>query len=169
MTDTKTRVPARVRTGTSLFDLASQMTEPMGWLRSEIDRIFDDFGRPQRGAFAFGGPDLPPVPALELSETEKEYRLTAELPGLSEQDIDISLADGVLTISGEKKEEKEEKEGGFLLRERRYGAFRRQLAVPPDVDAEGISAEVKDGVLKLTLAKDKKAEVRTRKIAVRKG
>lgn len=150
-------------------DLATQFGEPVGWLRSEIDRLFEDFGRPARSMFAFGPRGLAPVPALELVDDEKRYRLTAELPGLTEQDVEISVADGVLSISGEKKVEKERKDNGFLLSERRYGAFRRQIQLPADVDPDGIKAQFKDGVLAVTLAKDEKATARTRKIAIEKA
>ena len=109
----------------------------MGWLRSEIDRLFDDFGRPGQSIFNFGNRTTLPVPALDMIEDEKAYRLTAELPGLKEDDVEISIADGVLTISGEKKEESERKDKGFILSERRYGAFRRQIGLPNDVDLTG--------------------------------
>src|SRR3546814_16648124 len=78
---------------------------PMDWLRGEIDRLFEDFGRPASSIFSFGNRSpAAPVPAVELVDDDKAYRLTAELPGLSEQDIAVSIADGVLDISGEKKE-----------------------------------------------------------------
>ncbi|MCI4592475.1 Hsp20/alpha crystallin family protein [Sphingobium sp. BYY-5] len=125
---------------------------PMGWLRGEIDRLFDDLGGP--------------VPALELTDGGKAYRLTAELPGLADKDVQIEVADGVLTISGEKREESEHKDDGFLLSERRYGSFKRQIALPADVDADAIKAKFKHGVLSLTLGKDEKAAERSRKIAI---
>ena len=137
---------------------------PMGWLRGEIDRLFDDFGRPSRSAFSFGLPAA--APALEMVDKDKAYRLTAELPGLGEKDVDVSVADGVITISGEKKEEKDEKNNGYVLSERRYGSFRRQVALPADVDPEGIKASFKDGVLTVTMPKDEKAKTRVRKIAI---
>jgi HSP20 family protein len=137
---------------------------PMSWLRNEIDRLFDDVGRPSRSAFSFTLPAAPP--ALEMVDEDKAYRLTAELPGLGEKDVDISLADGVVTISGEKKEEKDEKDKGYVLSERRYGAFRRQIGLPSDVDPDGIKAAFKDGVLTITLPKDEKARTRARKIEI---
>src|SRR6185369_7476349 len=122
MMDKATDVPVNKSRSLSPFrDLGSQVTEPMGWLRSEIDRLFDDFGRPGQSIFNFGNRTTLPVPALDMVEDEKAYRLTAELPGLKEDDVEISIADGVLTISGEKKEESERKDKGFMLSERRYG------------------------------------------------
>jgi HSP20 family protein len=145
----------------------STEVSPIGWIRNEIDRLFEDFGRPARSMF-FNPPLTAPVAALELSEGKEEYKLSAELPGLSEDDVDIAVADGVLTISGEKKEEKERKENGYLMSERRYGSFRREIALPGDVDPNAIKAKFKNGVLSVTMAKDKNATPRTRKIAIEK-
>lgn len=139
---------------------------PLGWLRTEIDRLFEDFGRPARGIFNFGLNGLTPVPALEMAEKDHEYRLTAELPGLKEEDVEISIADGTLTLSGEKREEEERKDEGYLLSERRYGSFERRIALPADIDADAVSAEFRKGVLTITLPKDAKAAERTRKIAI---
>lgn len=139
---------------------------PMGWLRSEIDRLFDGFDRPGGGLLDFAPRRLAPVPALEMTDAGKEYRLTAELPGLTEKDVEIGLADGILTISGEKKEEQERKEDGFLMSERRYGSFRRQIGLPSDVQPDAIAARFKDGVLTVTLPKDEKALPSSRKIPI---
>jgi HSP20 family protein len=139
---------------------------PMGWLRGEIDRLFDDFGRPGQSIFSFAPRIVGPVPALELTDDGKAYQLTAELPGLTDKDVNIEVADGVLTISGEKKEEGERKDDGFLLSERRYGSFKRQISLPADVDADAIKAKFQHGVLSLTLGKDEKAAERSRKIAI---
>jgi Molecular chaperone (small heat shock protein) len=139
---------------------------PMGWLRGEIDRLFDDFGRPGQSIFSFAPRIVGPVPALELTDDGKAYQLTAELPGLTDKDVNIEVADGVLTISGEKKEESERKDDGFLLSERRYGSFKRQISLPADVDADAIKAKFQHGVLSLTLGKDEKAAERSRKIAI---
>ena len=167
--DKATDVPVSKSRSLSPFrDLATQMAEPVGWLRSEIDRLFDDFGRPGQSLFNFGTRGSP-VPALELVEDDKAYKLTAELPGLKEDDVEISVGDGVLTISGEKKVESERKDKGFMLSERRYGSFQRQVALPADVDPNGIKARFDKGVLTLTLAKDEKAAPRKQKIAIEKA
>lgn len=165
-----TNVPVtKSRSALSLFDRS--VGEPLSWLRNEIDRLFDDFGRPVRSAFNFGpGAMAPaPAPALDMVEEDKSYRLTAELPGLTEKDINVSVADGALRIWGEKKEEQERKEEGYLLSERRYGAFERQLPLPRDVKPDGIKAQFKDGVLTVTLAKDEQSPSRARKIAIEKA
>jgi HSP20 family protein len=169
MNDPTPAPPTKAPPAPSLRDLASQIGEPMSWLRSEIDRLFEDFGRPARSVFNFGPRSLlAPAPALELVDDDKSYRLTAELPGLQEQDVEISVAEGVLSISGEKKEEAERKDKGLLISERRYGSFQRQIQLPADVDPEKIKAQFKDGVLTVTLAKDEKAATRKRKIAIEK-
>lgn len=141
---------------------------PLGWLRDEIDRLFDDFSvtRPTRSAFSFPNFAIESKPAIELVEKGDGYRLSMEVPGIEEKDLDIELAEGVLTISGEKHEESETKETGYLISERSYGAFRRQVTLPADVDPESLKAKVQGGVLKLDMKKDKKAEAKTRKIAI---
>ncbi len=139
---------------------------PIGWLRGEIDRLFDDFGRPATNLFNFASPVVPPIPAMELVDDDKEYRLSAELPGMTDEDVEIALADGVMTISGEKKEAKERNTDGYLLRERRYGAFIRQIPLPADVQPEAIKAHFANGVLTVTLGKDKKAQERLQKIPI---
>ncbi len=139
---------------------------PLGWLRTEIDRLFDDFGRPGRSILNFNLSGFAPAPALEMAEKDKEYRLTAELPGMKEDDVEISIADGMLTLSGEKREEEERKDQGFLLSERRYGAFERRIALPADVDADAVTAEFNKGVLTIALPKDAGAAKGVRKIAI---
>ena len=142
-------------------------SSPFSWLRQEVDRLFDEFALPNRSIFNFGA-QLAPLPALELTDTGTDYRLTAELPGLTEDDVELSVAEGVLTLSGEKREEKDRKEDSTSISERRYGAFSRQVRLPADVDADKISASMKKGVLTVTLAKDADAAARARKIAIDK-
>lgn len=144
----------------------SREASPMGWLRGEIDRLFDDFWRPGRDVFDFATRARGPVPALELNDDGKVYSLTAELPGLSEKDVTVELADGVLTIAGEKNEQSETKEGGCLMTERRYGTFRRQVALPADAAADAVEAKMKHGVLTITIGKDAAAAPRARKIEI---
>jgi HSP20 family protein len=141
---------------------------PNGWLRDEIDRLFDDFpfARQARNVFAFPSMNQVERPLMEFVEKGDGYRMTVEVPGIDEKDIDIELAEGVLTISGEKRGESETKESGYLISERTYGAFRRQVSLPADVDPASIEAKVRDGVLKLDMKKDKSAPSRSRKIAI---
>jgi HSP20 family protein len=138
---------------------------PMGWLRSEIDRLFEDFGNPARSIFNFASRGAP-VPAMELADAGDSYRLTAELPGLSDKDVTVEVAEGLLSISGEKTESKDHDEGGCLMSERRYGAFSRQVALPKGADPSAISAAFKDGLLTVTIGKDKQATAQKRTIAI---
>lgn len=141
---------------------------PLSWLRGEIDRLFDDFsvGRPVRSLFNFQAAFDALRPAADLIEEKGAYTLSVELPGLKQDDIDVEYRDGILTISGEKKEESESKENGCIFSERRYGTFRRQLSLPADVDPEGIDANFKCGVLTLKIKKDENAAIKPRKIEI---
>ncbi len=138
-----------------------------GRLRDEIDQLFDDFSftRPSRSIFHW-----PTVagftPALDLKDRGDHYALALEIPGMEDKDIEVTVTDGVLSVSGEKRGESEEKTGDCLISERSYGAFRRQISLPADVDADAIEAKYRKGVLHLNLGKDKDAENRVRKIAV---
>ena len=138
---------------------------PMGWLRGEIDRLFEGLS-PPAGVFNIIPRVMAPVPAMELIEKDNEYQLSAELPGLTDKDVEIVVTDGMLTVSGEKKEECERKDEGYLLSERRYGSFRRQIALPADVQPDSIKARFQNGVLNVTLAKDKQALERTHRIPI---
>lgn len=104
-------------------------------------------------------------PALELSEKDDHVIVRAEMPGLNSEDIDVTVHGNILTLSGEKKEEAEQREGMRYCSERRYGSFRRDITLPADVDADNVEATYKDGVLTLTLPKVE--EAKTRKIAVK--
>jgi HSP20 family molecular chaperone IbpA len=102
-----------------------------------------------RGELSFGK-----VPTVDIAEKEKEY----ELPGMDEKNIDVKFADGVLTIKGEKSEEKEEKKKDYYLSERRFGSFQRSFQVPAGVEADKIEASLKNGVLTVVLPKSAEAQ-----------
>ncbi|MBN2062167.1 MAG: Hsp20/alpha crystallin family protein [Deltaproteobacteria bacterium] len=126
--------------------------------RGNIDRLFDDFfaRSPFGGSFDKG--DW--VPAVDLSENDKEIIIHAEIPGIEVKDIDISLNGRVLNIKGERKQEKEEKEKDYHCIERRYGSFSRSFELPADVDFNNVEARYKDGVLKLNLPKTKEQSIK---------
>lgn len=168
-----TKLP--VRTETKAVGTAPKMPEwPMfADLRREMDRLFDDFGR---GWFR----DLAPsafdtgafarevlVPAVDVVEKEGAWTLTAELPGLDEKAVDVSIADDVLTLKGEKTETREEDDKGTHVAERRYGAFTRSFRLPEDVDRDGIAAEFAKGILTVTLPKLAEAKKETTRIEVK--
>ncbi len=157
---------------------ALQAWRPFESLHGEIDRLFEDFDREfwrrpfRRPIFAiepFWRRELTwaAAPAVDIVEKEKAYEITAELPGLDEKNIEIKVADGRLTIQGEKQEEKEEKKKDYYLHERHFGSFRRSFEVPESVDADKIEASFKKGVLRLTLPKKPEAIKPEKKIEVK--
>ncbi len=122
-------------------------------LQREIDRLFDDFGR---GWDRFTS--APAFPKIDVGESDGEIEITAELPGLEEKDINISVADNLLTVSGEKRAESEHKEKNYTVSERIYGSFSRTVALPPGVDPAAIKATVAKGVLKVSVPKPASAK-----------
>lgn len=100
------------------------------------------------------------LPAFDISENEKEYIVTAELPGMEVKDIDVTLSDGVLTVKGEKKKEHEDKGKDYHRIERTYGSFHRSFSIPGKVKTDSVDANYKDGVLKLTLPKTEESEAK---------
>jgi len=105
-------------------------------------------------------------PSVDQTEDDKAYHVKAELPGMDESDVDVSFADGLLTISGEKKQEKEEKDKDYYRSERSFGAFRRVLSIPGAVDDSKIQATFKKGVLSVDLPKSKEAQAKVKNIPV---
>jgi HSP20 family protein len=132
-------------------------SNPFTALQQEIDRLFDGFSR---GFATF--PSFPStrelMPSMDVSETDKEIEITTELPGLEEKDIQLNVADDVLTIRGEKKNEREESKKDYHLVERSYGSFVRSVQLPNGVNAEGIKAVMAKGVLKVTVPKPAPAQ-----------
>jgi HSP20 family protein len=129
---------------------------PAAGFRTEMDRLFDSFfgdfwpeHRPW-GLTAWG-------PPLDVEETDKEVIVRAEIPGVKAEELELSIRDGALVISGEKKESEEKKEKGYFYQERRFGSFRREVPLPSAVDAEHVEAEYKDGVLHVKLQKTAEA------------
>jgi HSP20 family protein len=148
--------------------LPIRRSDDLGWgLMQPIDRMFDEF---------FGGGfglnelnELPRqfVPAVDVSENDRELKISAEIPGMTEKDIDISLANDVLTISGEKTSESEEKGKDRYRMERRYGSFSRSVQLPPGLDTDKAEASYKNGVLDVILPKTAEYNNRVKKITVK--
>jgi len=126
-----------------------------------FDRFFNDLSLP-----SFFGEESVLVPAFDISEAEKEYVITGEVPGMDVEDLDVTLLDSILTVKGEKKQEKEEKDENYRRLERRYGSFERSFRIPEKVKADELEATYKDGILRLTLPKAEVAKVK--KIEVKK-
>ena len=162
---TETKPPAPAAAPRTMPGFTDQLIEPFSRLRGEIDRLFDDF--PFRlPAMRFGADLSMALPVLEMTETKKAYKITAELPGMEGSDIEASVEDGMLRIAGEKKTEREEDEKGYRISERSYGAFERLVRLPAGAQADKIKAKCRNGVLTITIPKDGKAQSRVRKVAV---
>jgi HSP20 family protein len=151
----------------------ARYSDPFGALRSEMDRLFDTFmgGMPTfPSMFAPGGTRaFALTPSLDVKETNKEILVEAELPGLEEKDISITMQNGVLTIQGEKKLEHDEEKENYHVMERRYGSFQRSLRIPDTVDEERVEARFTNGVLRLTLPKRPEIAREQRKIEIKKS
>lgn len=132
-------------------------------MRRDMDRLWDTFF--ERGTLR-GEDGSQWLPSLDVAETKNEIVVKAEVPGLEPKDIDISLSDGVLTIKGEKKQEREEKEENYHLVERSYGSFTRSIRLPKEVQSDKINASYKNGVLKVVLPKSEEAKKKEVKIKV---
>ena len=134
-------------------------------IRDEMSRLFDNFfaGLPERGKELLGGEWSPSV---DVSETDEEVVVTAELPGVKQDEVDITITDDVLTLKGEKKEEKEVKEKNYHRVERTYGSFQRSIGLPTGVEAGKAKATYKDGVLCITIPKAEEAKPKQIKIDV---
>jgi HSP20 family protein len=132
----------------------------------DLDRVFDQFWR------GFAAPASSPAcvfaPRIDVHESETEYRVEAELPGLDEKDIAVTLENGVLSIRGERKEEhtEEDEQRGFRHRETFRGTFERALALPEDADEKGVSASYKNGILGIVIPKLPHAKPEVRSIPV---
>jgi HSP20 family protein len=144
---------------------------PLYSLQREVNRLFDDF---------FRGFDMRPfrmaeekwsgfTPKMDLEETDKEYRITAELPGMEEKDVEVLLTGNSLTLKGEKKEEKEEKGQSFYHMERSYGSFHRTVPLPEGIDLKKVDADFKNGVLTVKLPKTVEAKTKSKKIPIKNG
>lgn len=167
------KLPIKTETSAS----ATSRMAPLDNLRREIDYLFDSvlggdwrlpFSRtpameipwPRRSGWEI-------MPAVDMSEKPNAYEIAAELPGLEEKDVEVKLANGVLTIKGEKREEKEEKEKDYYLSERRYGSFVRSFRLPEGIDESKIEATFAKGVLTVTLPKTAEAKSEEKKISIK--
>jgi HSP20 family protein len=142
--------------------------EPFTSLRRDIERLFEDFSRD----FDWGPPALAGMrmaPRVDVSETDTEIKIEAELPGVDEKDLEIVLSDGRLTIKGEKKQEKEERKKDYHLVERSYGSFARSIALPFEADPDKVKASFAKGVLSVTVPKPPEVKAKEKKIPIGKS
>ena len=152
---------------------------PFENLRREVDRAFEDFIMdPFRLPFRRPAFDIEPfwqpaswitAPAIDLIERDDAFELTADMPGLEAKDVEVKVANGVLTVKGEKQLEKEEKREDFHLRERRFNSFERSIRIPDGVDTEKIAASFKNGVLEVVMPKTAEALKSVKKVEVKGG
>lgn len=148
---------------------AAQAGVPDVWksFRGEMDRLFDRFGFPSfptlfdgRTDFAFN------LPAIDVTEDDKAFKIAAELPGMDEKDIEVTIDDDRLLLKGEKRQEKEEKGKNTFVSERSYGSFQRAFALPSGIDRDKIAADFSKGVLTVTLPKSAEAQKRQKTVAI---
>jgi len=174
MTENMTKLPVKRENVEPAFTPA---WHPFEGLHREIDRLFDDFGTGLRWPFGRSlfaaeplfrqGPTWAKMPAVDVVESEKGYEITADLPGMDEKNIEVKVTDGVLTMKGERQEEKEEKKKDYYLQERNFGSFQRSFELPESVDADKIEASFKKGVLTVKLPKKPEAQKPAKKIEVK--
>jgi HSP20 family protein len=163
MVDFRALVPWRERSQTPAT--RDDFLDPFVSFRREVNRMFDsffdDFTRPSGAGWA----GL--TPAVDVGENDKELVITAEVPGVSEKDVDVTLSGDLLMIKGEKKAEEERKNGDFSYVERRYGSFSRSMRLPFDVKDEKIDATYDKGVLTIRIPKPPGTQSSVRRIEVK--
>lgn len=150
---------------------------PMDTLHRQIDAVFDNFARGWPRGWGLdpfrdvATPRLPAaigaVPKVDVKESKDGYEISAELPGIDEKDVELTIDGNVLTLSGEKKAEREEKKDNYHWSERTYGSFRRSFTLPDGVNADKADAKFAKGVLTVTLPKTEEAKRQKRKIAIK--
>lgn len=176
----KVAVKKGAQEGASRAPVPSTAFGSVAGLRDEIDRVFERFFPeswfqmprfadldPFKHASRLGGLVL--SPKADITESESEYVIDVELPGIDEKDIELSVADGMLTLKGEKKIEREEKRKDYHLTERSYGSLRRSFSIPDGVDEARIKASFSKGVLSITLPKSAEAKSKQRKVQIKSG
>ncbi len=137
-------------------------------IQNEMNRLFNTFfDTPTAGTGGNGNTLRRWIPAMDLVETEDHFVLKADLPGLTEADVNVEVEDNVLTVSGERKAEHEDKREGYVRVERSYGSFRRSLTLPEGVDPEAVSASFDKGVLEVRIPKPE--ERKPRRVAIQVG
>jgi HSP20 family protein len=139
---------------------------PFSLLRNEINTLFDSFSRGFEME-PFTGRLTTFSPSVDVKESDKDIKVSAELPGMDDKNIEVSLTKDSLTIKGEKKEEKEDKGKDYYRMERSYGSFTRTIPLPGEIDTDKVKAEFKKGVLTVTLPKTAKVIKETKKIQVK--
>ena len=155
---------------------ARRVLDPFAGFRNEMDRLFESYfdtgafpslARPF-GAMGVSGEGAMMVPKVNITDGETAITITAELPGVDEKDVEVTLRDGVLTLQSEKKYEKKEEKDEVQIMERRYGSFQRSFRLPEGIDEDKVEAKFDKGVLTVTAAKMPEAQKEARKISIAK-
>jgi len=154
-------IPWNRGSGSSVANYGGDVS-PFVSLHREMNRLFDDAFRGFDSPSLFGR--MPSWPKIEVREGDKEIQVAAELPGMDENDVEVMLSDGVLTIRGEKKHEAEDKERQFS--ERFYGRFERRIPVDADVNPDQVAATFKNGLLTVTVPRPENAQANARRIPI---
>jgi HSP20 family protein len=137
-------------------------------IQNEMNRLFNTFfDTPTTGSGGNGNTLRRWIPAMDLVESDEHFVLKADLPGLTEADVNVEVEDNVLTISGDRKAEHEDKREGYVRVERAFGAFRRSLTLPEGIDPEAVQASFENGVLEVRIPKPE--ERKPRKVAIQVG
>jgi HSP20 family protein len=153
------------------FPFRREEEYPFSSLQREINRLLDEFFR-EANVPSFEFPEEGPgvyVPRVDVTEDEKAIKITAELPGMEEKDINVSVSRDAVTITGEKREEKEEEDKGYYRMERRYGSVRRTVPLPFEVEIDKAQATFKNGILTIELPKSPESRGSVKTIQVKKA
>lgn len=162
----------KFRNGRSNIAVRRNEWDPFRDFQREMNRLFDDFIGDFPVLSGWKGGGLPAgafSPLVDITETDKEVKIKAELPGMDEKDITVEMDDNAVTIYGEKREEKEEKGKKWHVREQSYGSFQRVIPLPASVDSENAKAKFKKGVLTVRLPKTEEEQSKRRTVEIENG
>jgi HSP20 family protein len=151
--------------------MRGRSTERGGGLPADVNRAFEEFWRSFTAPLSFGRFDLGDnsLPRVDVRETDKEVDVQAELPGMDDADIDVSVADGALVIRGEKKDEHDTQDRGFLVKERTFGRVERVVPLPDGLDLDAAKASFKNGVLTVAIPRTSDAQKGVKHVAVQRA
>lgn len=151
---------------TSPSTRSGRLAEPISWLRKEVDRVFDDLVRQPDRLFNFGSLRSAGFPLVEIKDKDDAYKISADVPGFQPDQISVSVADGMLVISGEADDTTRTEEDGLVIEERHRGSFERRIPLPGAVAGDGVKAKLRRGVLKVSVPKAKAPSAQTVPIEV---
>lgn len=143
---------------------STMSADPFSALQEEMNRLFESFGHFPASAWSS---DMAAAPRMDVCETEKEIDIDAELPGIDEKNVEVNVSGDTLTISGERKDERDEKSRNYRMMERSYGRFSRSLSLPFDVDPKNVTATFDKGVLHIAIRKPENVTSKSAKIPVK--